>query len=145
MIHKQPMIPMGRYDAIMTLPHPVSHKHPPMSMLDRAAQFSPFAALTGYEAAVEETARLTDLEVELSEDRRAELDRKQQHLLSLASEQPPVTVIFFVPDERKHGGSYQTITGQFKKIDSTNRSFCLTDGTRIPLDRIYDLQSDFVE
>lgn len=136
---------MSRYDMMITLPHHVSHRHPHMSMADRAAQFSPFAALTGYDAAVEETARLTDEKIELSEDRRAELDRKQQHLLSLVSAQPTVTVTFFVPDERKSGGSYRTITGQFKGINSTDRSFCLTDGTSIPLDRIYDLQSESIK
>ena len=136
---------MGRYDTIITLPHHVSYKHPHMSILDRAAQFSPFAALTGYDAAVEETARLTDDKIELSEDRRAELDRMQLHLLSCISEQPTVTVTFFVPDERKSGGSYRTITGRFKKINRADRSFCLTDGTEIPLDRIYDLQSESIE
>lgn len=133
---------MGKYDNIINLPHHVSYKHSHMSMVNRAAQFSPFAALTGYDAAVSETARLTDAKIELTEDSRAELDRKQQWLIRHASERPKVAVTFFVQDARKSGGSYQTVTGQFKGIDSTERRLLLTGGTAISLDDVLDLQTD---
>ena len=95
----------GPYDDIINLPHPTSTKHPRMPMSDRAAIFSPFAALTGHAAAIQETARLTDQRMELDEDTRAELDRRQAVLLKYIAEQPEVTVIWFQPDERKDGGS----------------------------------------
>lgn len=134
---------MGKYDNIIDRPHHVSYRHSHMSMVNRAAQFSPFAALTGYEAAVSETARLTEAKIELTEDSRTELDRKQQWLTAHASERPEVTVTFFVQDARKSGGSYQTITGQFKRIDSVDRRLQLADGTGIPLDDILDLQGEW--
>lgn len=136
---------MGKYDRIITLPHHTSLKRSPMPMINRAAQFSPFAALTGYEAAVSETARLTDAKIELTEDSRAELDRKQQRLTELTAEHPVVTVTFFVPDERKHGGSYRTVTASLRGIDSVEHILRLNDGSRIPLDDILDLQSEALE
>ena len=136
---------MGKYEKILALPHHVSYKHPRMTMTGRAAQFSPFAALTGYEAAVSETARLTDAKIELTEESRAELDRKQQRLIELATERPEVTVTFFEQDARKSGGSYRTVTAPFKKIDCVERCLHLTDGSRIPLDDILDLQSRVFE
>jgi len=136
---------MGKYDRIIALPHHVSHKRSPMTRINRAAQFSPFAALTGYEDAVSETARLTDAKIELTEDSRAELDRKQQRLTELVAQHPPVTVTFFVPDERKIGGSYHTVTAPLRGIDSVERILRLNDGSRIPLDDILDLQSAALE
>lgn len=136
---------MGKYDKIIDLPRHVSYRHPPMSMVNRAAQFSPFAALSGYEDAVIETARLTDVKIELTEDSRAELDRKQQRLMELTAEHPEVTVTFFVPDKKKNGGSYQTITARFKGIDSVECVLRLTDGSRIALDNILDLRSEMLE
>lgn len=135
---------MKKYDHILTLPHHVSHKHPPMTRINRAAQFSPFAALNGYEAAVEETARITDAKIELTEDSRAELDRKQQRLLALIDQHPTVTVTYFLPDPRKNGGSYQTVTGPLRGIDSALRVLRLGN-SRIPLDDILDLQSEELE
>ena len=116
-----------------------------MPRINRAAQFAPFAALTGYEAAVEETARITDAKIELTEDSRAELDRKQQKLTALISQSPTVTVTYFLPDTRKSGGSYQNVTAALYGIDSVERVLRLSDGSRIPLDDILDLQSEILE
>ena len=124
---------MTEYDDIIDLPRPKS-KHEPMPMSDRAAQFSPFAALTGYGDAIDETARLTDARIELSEEERAELDYKQQYLATLDA--PEVTVTYFVPDERKTGGAYVTHTGTLKRIDKVERAMVFGDGTRVEMDEI---------
>ena len=105
-----------RYDDIIDLPHHVSLSRPHMERSDRAAQFSPFAALTGYESAVKETARLTEQRVELDENEREALDKKQAVLAARLGEQPEITVTYFVADERKEGGSYVTARGRVKKI-----------------------------
>ena len=131
-----------QYDDIINLPHYVSPTRPRMSMIDRAAQFSPFAALTGYDAAIKETGRLTDQRIELSEDSRAALDRKQQLLVESLADHPEVSVTYFIPDERKSGGAYVTVTGIVKKVDDYQRLLLLTDGTKIPLDDILDLESE---
>lgn len=131
-----------QYDDIINLPHYVSPTRPRMSMIDRAAQFSPFAALTGYDAAIRETGRLTDQRIELSEDSRAALDRKQQLLVECLADHPEVSVTYFIPDERKSGGAYVTVTGIVKKVDDYQRLLLLTDGTKIPLDDILDLESE---
>ena len=130
------------YDDIIDLPHHVSVTRPRMSMIDRAAQFSPFAALTGYDAAIKETGRLTNERIELTEDSRAVLDRKQQLLLDNLADHPEVSVTYFVPDERKSGGAYVTVTSQVKKVDEYERLLILTDGTKIPLDEIQDLSGE---
>ena len=131
-----------QYDDILNLPHHVSATRPQMSMINRAAQFSPFAALTGYDAVIRETGRLTDRRVELSEDTRTNLDRKQQLLSDRLAEHPEVSVTYFIPDERKTGGAYVTVTGNVKKLDGLQRIIVLTDGTMIPLDEILELESD---
>ena len=130
------------YDDILHLPHPTSKNHPRMSIQERAAQFSPFAALTGHAAAIAETARLTDQKMELDEDTRAELDRRQAILLEHISERPEVTITWFRPDERKEGGAYVTTTGRLKKIDQVERILVLMDGTNIPLEDVAALESD---
>ena len=130
------------YDDIIDLPHHVSATRSRMSMIDRAAQFSPFAALTGYDAAIKETGRLTDERIELSEESRATLDRKQQLLLDNLADHPEVSVTYFVPDERKSGGAYVTVTGHVKKVDEYERLLILTDGTKVPLDEIQDLSGE---
>ena len=132
----------GPYDDIIHLPHPTSKNRPRMSIHDRAAQFSPFAALSGHAAAIAETARLTDRKLELNEDTRAELDRRQAILLEHISERPEVTVTWFCPDEKKAGGAYVTTTGRLKKIDEIERVLVLTDGARIPLEDVAGLESD---
>ena len=131
-----------KYDDIIGLPHHVSATRPRMSMIDRAAQFSPFQALTGYGAAIQETGRLTDRKIELSEDERIVLDMKQQILLDNIRECPDVSITYFIPDERKAGGSYVTVTGNVKKIDDYQRLLILTDRAQIPLDEIVDIESE---
>ena len=133
------------YDDIINLPHHVSSKRPQMSMLDRAAQFSPFAALTGYDDAIQETGRLTDEKINLSEEEKEALDRKQQILLERLDERPALTVIYFVPDEKKSGGAYVTKSGNLKKIDQVERMVTLTDGTKISLDDVYDIESEAIK
>ena len=131
----------GPYDDIIDLPHPVSKTHPRMSITDRAAQFSPFAALTGHSAAINETARLTDQRIELVEDAKSVLDMKQRILSEMLDKCPEVTVTYFKPDERKAGGKYLTITGKLKKINEYERVLILTDGERIPFEDIFDIES----
>ena len=128
---------MSEYDDIIGLPRPKS-RHEPMPMSDRAAQFSPFAALTGYGDAIDETARLTDHRIELSEEERAELDYKQQYLSTLDA--PTVTVTYFVPDERKAGGAYVTRKGVLKRIDEVERTMVFADGTRVALDEVVEIE-----
>ena len=132
----------GPYDDIISLPHPTSAKHPRMPLYDRAAQFSPFAALSGHGAAIAETARLTDRRIELDEDTKAMLDLKQQILADRIDEWPEVSVVWFRPDEKKDGGQYVTTTGQLKKVDDIERILRLADGTTIPLDDVLELRSD---
>ena len=135
----------GPYDDIINLPHPTSQRHPRMPIRDRAAIFSPFAALSGHGAAIAETARLTERRIELDEDSRAELDRRQAALLEHIDEQPEVTVTWFQPDERKDGGAYLTVTGQLKKFRELERILLLTDGTEIPLEDVVALESDIFQ
>lgn len=132
----------GKYDDILHLPHPTSNKHPRMSIRDRAAIFSPFAALSGHGAAIAETARLTDRRMELDEDTKTELDRRQAVLLEYIGEQPEVTVTWFRPDDQKDGGAYVTVTGRLKKIDEAARTLILLDGTAISLEKVIDLESE---
>ena len=134
-----------KYDDILHLPHPTSKKHPRMPISDRAAIFSPFAALTGHAAAIQETARLTDQKIELDEDTKAELDRRQAILLEHIAEQPEVTITWFCPDEKKSGGAYVVTVGRLKRVDDTAGTLRLADGMTIALDEIVDLQSDLFQ
>ena len=129
----------GPYDDIIDLPRPVSRKHPPMPMMKRAAQFLPFAALTGFEGEIAEAARLTETAPELSEDALAALDEQLSLLRQLLSDQPQVTVTRFLPDERKAGGHFETLTGLVRRLDEANRVLRLTDGTTIDLDTVVEL------
>lgn len=131
----------GSYDDIIHLPHHVSATRPHMSPLERAAQFSPFSALSGYGAAVKEAGRLTESRIELSEDEKARLDEKQQIILNAIDSQPEITITYFVPDEKKDGGRYISVTGIIRKIDDYERILVLTDETKIPLDDIIDIDS----
>ena len=128
-----------RYDDIIDLPHHVSEKHPRMPMNDRAAQFSPFAALTGYDAAIVETARPTERKRELSEEQKQVVDKALRDLRERIRSGPRVTVTFFRPDERKSGGAYETLTGSAKKVDELSGVLELSDGTAIPFDSIIRL------
>ena len=136
----------GPYDDILYRSRPVSAAHPPMSRMDRAAQFAPFAALTGYEAAVRETARLTAGRMELSEDEKQSINRVLVYLQAHCAQQPPVTAVYFLPDQKKDGGAYVTAKGALRRMDLTARCLLLTDGTQIPIDDIAQLHcSDFPE
>lgn len=130
---------MSEYDDIIDLPRPKS-AHEPMPMSDRAAQFSPFAALTGYEDAIDETARLTDARVELGESAVEELERALAVLAARISERPEITVTYFVPDGRKSGGAYVTRTGSLKRIDEAERELVFVDGTRIAVGDIVSIE-----
>lgn len=130
-----------KYDDIINMPHHVSTTHPQMPLHDRAAQFSPFAALTGHEDAIKEAARLTDEWMEPDDDRKSELNEKLQELLARIEEKPPVTVTYFIPDEQKAGGTYVTVTGKLKKIDEYDKMLVLEDGLTIACDRICDIEN----
>ena len=129
-----------RYDDIIDLPHHVSEKHPQMPMLDRAAQFSPFAALTGYDAAIVETARLTDQKRELTEEQKQVISKALHERQKRIRTDPVITVTFFQPDDRKSGGTYRTVTGNAKKVDEYLGMLLLTDGTAIPFDSILSME-----
>ena len=129
----------GQYDDIIRLPHPDSPKHPRMSLYDRAAQFSPFAALTGHSAAIAETGRLTDRRVELDEYEMARVDAELQRLQELLPGGPTASITYFVPDERKAGGAYQMIHGTVKRIDAVSGVLFLTDQRTIPITDIFDV------
>ena len=130
------------YEDIINLPHHVSKTRPQMSMLDRAAQFSPFAALTGYDDAIKETGRLTGEKIEMDEDRKAALDMKQAYLIEMIDEQPEISITYFLPDAKKSGGAYVTVTGNLKRFDEYERLLILTDGKKIPMDDIAAIESD---
>lgn len=129
----------GKYDDIIDLPHPTSRKHPRMPSADRAAQFSPFAALTGYEDAVRETARLTDTRIELDADELDALDSKLRLVMDCEGEPPEVSITYFLPDRRKDGGSYITVHGCIRKLDEFQRIIIMEDGTRIPSDDVVEI------
>lgn len=133
----------SRYDDILDLPHHISATRPHMSMADRAAQFSPFAALTGYDAAIRETGRLTDMETELTEDALDTLDQKLRSLTECSHEKPGVCITYFQPDSRKAGGKYVTVSGTIKKIDPVDRLLRMTNGTTIQMDHIVDITLQF--
>ena len=132
----------GKYDSIIELPHHVSQKRPQMSMHDRAAQFSPFAALTGYDEAVHETARLTDSKIELSEEELQALNMKYNALIEQLDKQPEVKFLYFVPDEKKTGGSYVTVTGIVRKVDKFKRVIILQSGETIQMDNVIDIDGE---
>ena len=124
------------YDDIIHLPHHVSQNHPQMPLRDRAAQFAPFAALTGYEAAVGETARQTTERRELDAQEAAELNRRLPDLAARLKDRPEVTIEYFVPDERKAGGAYVTITGLVRHISVPEKTLVMEDGTVIGFEDI---------
>ncbi len=127
-----------QYDDIINLPHHVSSKHAPMPALDRAAQFSPFAALTGHNDAIKETARLTEEQIELDEDSKEMLNAQLLQLKSLldSKKYPPITITYFKPDEKKIGGSYITFTGVVKKFNEYERTIIFENGETILIDNL---------
>lgn len=128
------------YNDIINLPHHVSPTRPQMSMMDRAAQFSPFAALTGYDAAIKETGRLTDEKIELGEEELSILNMKFQLLVDSLDEEPEVNITYFKPDVRKAGGAYLTASGTVKKIDDFERIIFMENGTKIPMDDVLSIE-----
>lgn len=130
----------GDYDDIIDLPHHASTTRPRMSRLDRAAQFAPFAALTGYGAAIKETARLTDERSELGEYELMELNAGIHMLMERIDEYPQVEITYFKPDERKDGGAYLTVKSRAKRLNEYERFLLLEDGTEIPFDDIYKIE-----
>lgn len=130
------------YEDILNFPHPVSERHPRMSIHDRAAQFSPFAALTGYEATIQEAARLTERKIELSEDQKVKLDARLCLLVEALPQRPEAVFTYFLPDSRKRGGSYVTAVGALKRVDDVQGLILLTDGTEIPIEDVLDIQCE---
>ena len=133
------------YDDIINLPHHVSTKRPQMPMLDRAAQFSPFAALTGYDDAIRETGRLTDTKIEITEEDMTVLNLKYQILVDRLEEKHEVTFTYFVPDKLKSGGAYVSKQGVVKKVDEYERLIILYDGTTIPMDDVLEIEGDIFD
>ena len=129
---------MTNYDDIIHFPHHRSKKHAPMPLIDRAAQFSPFAALTGHDAAIKETARLTDRKIELDEYEIAALDEKLQ-MIRQQMARSVITVTYFCQDLKKDGGEYVTVTGSVKKMDEYEKCLIMTDGTRIQIEDILEI------
>lgn len=134
-----------KYDDIIHLPHHVSATRPHMSASDRAAQFSPFAALTGHGAAVKETARLTDKRIELDEGIKDDLSHRMQIVSDSIKEQPEISIRYFKPDAKKNGGEYVTAICSVKKIDEHERVIVMTDGTLIPIDEIINIEGKIFE
>ncbi len=120
-----------KYDDIINMPYKKSTKRPQMSMYDRAAQFSSFAALTGHSEAIKETARLTDKKTELNEEQMADLNNKIAFICENIKTQPQITVTYFIPDEKKSGGMYLTEQVSVKKINMTEKTFTTTDNRDI--------------
>lgn len=131
---------MDNYNDIINLPHPEPQNRQRMSMQARAAQFAPFAALTGHSAAIEETARKTEDEIDLCDDDLYRLNQQMTKLIDMLNNRPLVTFTFFSPDRLKNGGKYNSLTGIVQKLDDYNRTLTLEDGTKIEIRHIIDIQ-----
>ena len=134
---------MNKYDDIINIPH-FEPRHERMSIMARAAQFSSFAALTGYSESVKETARLTKGKIELSEDMKNEIDMKLQLVEEHLKEKPEVSILYFVKDKKKSGGDYLEYKGVIRRIDQVNKKIIFIDKTIIDLNNIIDIRSDFI-
>lgn len=132
---------MDNYSDIINLSRPVS-KRPRMSLEQRSAQFAPFAALTGYEGQVKETARLTNKKIEINEELKEILNKKIQLIQKKIKEQPQIEITYFIPDSKKDGGKYETVTNSVKKIDTYKGEIILIDGTTIAIDEIININSE---
>lgn len=135
----------GKYDDIINLPRPVSKKHPQMSLYERAAQFAPFAALTGYEDAIKETARTTEVFCPVLGREKEEIDQKLYDLQQNQYNHPQISIEYFVPDARKEGGEYRTLTGKVRQIDSVNKQLVMENGTTIPFQYIRKLNNNLIQ
>lgn len=131
-----------KYDEIANLPHHVSETRPQMPMSDRAAQFAPFAALTGYDSAIRETGRLTDERIELDEEALTALNLRYQLLMDALGKEPEVEITFFKPDERKSGGEYVTVIGAVKNVDDFERLITMQDGMKIPMNDVLSIDGE---
>ncbi|MBQ3126266.1 MAG: hypothetical protein IJC15_04280 [Clostridia bacterium] len=129
------------YDDIIHLPRPRSAR-PPMPMQDRAAQFSPFAALTGYAAAIAETGRLTDARIELSDDEKSQLDAALRRLGACADTRPTASITYFRPDPRKTGGEYVTHSGTVRQVDADARLVRFVDGVEVSMEDIVEIETE---
>lgn len=136
---------MQKYKDIIDLPHKQSSKRPHMSLSDRAAQFAPFAALTGYDDAIVETGRLTDQKIELSEEALDQLNMKYQILLAHLADKAEIVLTYFVPDKNKSGGAYVEKEGVVKRLDTFERQIVLYDGTKIRMDDVLSIRGDFFD
>ncbi len=132
----------NNYNDIINMEHPTSKKHPRMSMYARAAQFSPFAALTGHDAAIAETARLTDKKIELSEEQLNDLNFKLGYLMDNINSELEVTITHFIPDNKKTGGRYDTVTGVVRRIDEYEGYIEFKDKSKYAISNILILESD---
>ena len=135
---------MSKYDEIINIPHfdPINHER--MSIEKRAAQFSPFAALTGYSESINETARITKDKKELSEDKKYEIDNKLQIINDHIKEKPEVSVLYFIKDKKKSGGDYNEFTGIIRRIDKVNGKIIFMDKTIIEINDIIDIKCEFI-
>lgn len=135
---------MGKYDDIINLPHHVSIKHPRLSIEQRAAQFAPYSALSGYGDAIKETARITENKIELSDDEKNKIDDILQQIMKEISNKPKVTITYFIPDMKKNGGKYNTQVGNIKRVDEFKQIIILEDETEIPIQDIIEISSNFI-
>lgn len=131
-----------KYEDIINLPHHVSKKHPQMSLYARSAQFAPFAALTGYEDAIKETARETKERIEIDEELKTILDSKLQIIIEQIKTKPEVTFTYFVPDLKKEGGNYTTVEGIVNRINLNNQRIYLVNNIEIPINEIIDISGE---
>lgn len=129
------------YGDIINKPHHVSPTRPPMPMSDRAAQFAPFAALTGYDSAINETGRLTSDRIDMSEEAYERLNRKFRMVAENLNQNPKVRLLYFVPDSRKDGGAYRSFVGVIRRIDEHERVIIMKDWTKIPIDDVIEINS----
>ena len=134
-----------KYDDIIGLPRPISKTRTPMALTDMAAQFSPFAALTGHDAAVKETARLTEKRMELDESEKNYLSDRLQFIAKRINEQHEISITYFQPDIKKKGGAYLTANGVIKKIDDFERLIVMDDGLQIPIDEVFNVEGHIFE
>lgn len=133
---------MGKYDTIINLPYNGVKKHTKMTLEERSAQFAPFAALTGYEGQIKEKARLTNERIELDEEIKVILDTKIQIINENISNNSKVEITYFVPDNKKAGGEYVSVTDIVKKIDNFNRCIVMENNIKIPIDEIIDINGE---
>ena len=129
----------GKYDDIINMPHHISKKHQRMSLENRSAQFAPFAALTGYEDEVEETARITDKRIEITDEIKSTINMRLQIIQEKINTKPKVTIKYFIPDNKKEGGSYKTVTSNVLKIDQYKKLVVLKDNTKIFISDIINI------